>query len=542
LTPLACAVATPHARATQAAARCVRAGGNAVDAAIAAALALAVVQPHYTSVGGDLIALIRTPDGTITTVNATGFAGRRTDPDRLAARYGGSMPASGVDTITVPGAVAGLGVLHRLGAARPWAEAVEPARELAADGVPASASLVAAVHGNPALVTADPGLRAVLAPGGSLLHSGQLLRQPALAATLGAIAREGPQALYTGSLADRLADGLQARGCVLDSSDLAEFEPACEPPLAAAFRGWDIATSGPNSQGFFLLEALGILERLGPGLQPLAHDARTLARIFQLAAQDRRDWLADPAAMRVTASELLEPGRLDQLAERVAQPVRPAPPTGPVPPASPGAAGQRRPAGQQLTQPAGDTVAVVTADDSGRAVCLIQSVFHLLGSGVLEPRTGILLQNRGSAFSLRADSANRIAPRKRPAHTLMPVMVSRDNSLAWVIGTMGGTRQPQVQTQLILRLAAGATEAEALAAPRWVVEGNPDRPTAYVEDQVAGRAAAGIGAEMPVTWIAQEDEMTGRAQIARAANGDVVAASDPRGEGSAETVLAAAGR
>ena len=539
MTPLTCAVATPHASATQAAARCVRAGGNAVDAAIAAALALAVVQPHYTSVGGDLIALIRTPDGTITTVNATGFAGRRTDPDRLAARYRGSMPASGVDTITVPGAVAGLGVLHRLGAARPWAAAVEPARELAADGVPASGSLVAAVHGNPALVTADPGLRAVLAPGGSLLQTGQLLRQRALAATLGEIAREGPRALYTGSLADRLADGLQARGCVLDSSDLAEFEPAREPPLAAAFRGWDIATSGPNSQGFFLLEALGILERLGPGLQPLAHGAPTLARIFQLAAQDRRDWLADPAAMQVTASELLEPGRLDRLAERVAQPVHP---TGPVRPASAGAAGQRRPADQQLTQPAGDTVAVVTADNSGRAVCLIQSVFHLLGSGVLEPRTGILLQNRGSAFSLRADSANRIAPRKRPAHTLMPVMVSRDNSLAWVIGTMGGTRQPQVQTQLILRLAAGATEAEALAAPRWVVEGNPDRPTAYVEDQVDGPAAAGIGAEMPVTWIAREDEMTGRAQIARAAGGDVVAASDPRGEGSAETVRAAAGR
>ena len=525
MTPLTCAVATPHARATQAAARCVSAGGNAVDAAIAAALALAVVQPHYTSVGGDLIALIRTPDGTITTVNATGFAGRRTDPDRLAARYGGSMPASGVDTITVPGAVAGLGVLHRLGAARPWAAAVEPARELAADGVPASGSLVAAVHGNPALVTADPGLGALLAPGGRLLRTGQLLRQPALAATLGEIAREGPRALYTGPLAVRLADGLQGRGCVLDRSDLAEFEPAREAPLAAAFRGWDIATSGPNSQGFFLLEALGILERLGPGLQPLARGAGTLARIFQLAAQDRRDWLADPAAMRVTASELLEPGRLDRLAERVAPPVRPAPP-----------------AGQQLTQPAGDTVAVVTADDSGRAVCLIQSVFHLLGSGVLEPRTGILLQNRGSAFSLRADSANRIAPRKRPAHTLMPVMVSRGNSLAWVIGTMGGTRQPQVQTQLILRLAAGATEAEALAAPRWVVEGNPDRPTAYVEDQVAGPAAAGIGAGMPVTWIAREDEMTGRAQIARAASGDVVAASDPRGEGSAETVRVAAGR
>jgi gamma-glutamyltranspeptidase/glutathione hydrolase len=160
---------------------------------------------------------------------------------------------------------------------------------------------------------------------------------------------------------------------------------------------------------------------------------------------------------------------------------------------------------------------------------------------VLEPSTGVLLQARGSAFSLESGSANRIAPRKRPAHTLMPVMVSHDSALAWVIGTMGGTRQPQVHAQLILRLSAGATEGAALAAPRWVVEGDADMPTAYLEDQVEPPAVASIAAQLPVVRIARDDEMTGRAQIARA-RADLVAVSDPRGEGSAETVVASAGR
>lgn len=521
---LACAVATAHANATQAAARCVRAGGNAIDAAITAAFTLAVVQPHYTSLGGDLIALVREPDGAITTVNATGYAGRRTDPDRLAARYGGSMPRSGPDTITVPGAVAGLGLLHGLGAVLPWQASIEQARELAASGVPAPASLVAAAHNEAALVLSDAGLRSLLAPGGAMVREGQMLRQPALAATLGEIATEGPQALYTGPVAGRLLRGLRAVGSMLERADLAEYRSFSEAPLAAAFGNLHVATSGPNSQGYFLLEVLGIIDRLGPGFQPLSGGAGTLARIFQIAAQDRRDFLADPAAMQVTAAELLAPGRLDRLSDSVRR----------TEPTRSQHAGRERP-------PTGDTVAVVTADSDGRAVCLIQSIYYLLGSGVLEPNTGILLQNRGSAFSLSAHSRNRIAPRKRPAHTLMPVMVSGDSTLAWVVGAMGGTRQPQVQAQLILRLSAGATEAEALAAPRWVVEGNPDNPTAYLEEQVAKPAAARICAQLPALWISRNDEITGRAQIARA-TGSLAAASDPRGEGSAETVVASTRR
>ncbi len=267
-----------------------------------------------------------------------------------------------------------------------------------------------------------------------------------------------------------------------------------------------------------------MLAALGGGIEPLADDAAILSEIFQLAARDRRQWLADPAAMPLSAADLLTPGRLAELAATVGQGLPPA----------------RRASRPAARAPgSGDTVAVVTADTGGRAVCLIQSVFHLLGSGILERDTGILLHNRGSSFALRRDSPNRIAPRKRPAHTLMPVMVSQGGQLRWVVGTMGGTRQPQIQTQLILRLTAGQAPAAALAAPRWVVEGSAAAPVAYVERQLAPAAAASIAASLPVSWQGPEDDMTGRAQMAWPEGaGSVAAATDPRGEGSSRVTAA----
>lgn len=524
MTGSTCAVAAPHASATAAAAGCVRAGGNAIDAAVAASLALAVVQPHYTSIGGDLIALVRAPDGAITTINATGYASRHADADRLAARYGAALPVTGIDTVTVPGAVAGLAAVHDLGAALPWAACVDPAADLAAAGVPASPSLLQAVRGDPGLVAGDPGLRALLMPGGRPLQPGQQLRQPELAASLAEIARDGPRSFYAGPLAGRLARSLQAAGSAIDDRDLAEYAVRREDPLSGGFAGYQLSTSGPNSQGFLLLETLGVLAALGGGIEPLADDAAILSEIFQLAARDRRQWLADPAAMPLSAADLLAPGRLAELAATVGQGLPPA----------------RRASRPAARAPgSGDTVAVVTADTGGWAVCLIQSVFHLLGSGILERDTGILLHNRGSSFALRRDSPNRIAPRRRPAHTLMPVMVSQGGELRWVVGTMGGTRQPQIQTQLILRLTAGQAPAAALAAPRWVVEGSAAAPVAYVEEQLAPAAAGSIAASLPVSWQGPEDDMTGRAQMAWPEGaGSVGAATDPRGEGSSGVTAA----
>jgi gamma-glutamyltranspeptidase len=513
-----CAIATPHTSATDVAARSVRAGGNAIDAAIAAAFALTVVYPHNTSLGGDLFALITGPNGEITSINASGYAGRHVDADHLATRYGSAMPSAGIDTVTVPGAVGGLAALHRLGAALPWGANLTAAIEMAENGVEVPVSLASAIGGNLSRVWEDPGLRSILAPRDRPLDSGEELRQPALALSLRDLAESGPASFYQGELAGRLVEGLQSLGSQLD---LAEFLPQVGAPLRGTFHEFEVWTSGPNSQGFLLLEILGMLEELDRSAEALGEDAWILSEIFQLAASDRHQWLSDPTTMAPSVADLLAPDRLRHLVSTIHP--TPSPP--------------RTVGGPLATRGSGDTVAVVAADDGGRAVSLIQSVFHPLGAAVLEPETGILLHNRGSSFSLSRRSPNRIAPRKRPAHTLMPWMVTLGGRPTWIVGTMGGTRQPQIGAQLLLQLTSGKDPEEALAAPRWVVEGGRDDPVAYVEESLASVAISGIEARFPISWQGSADELTGRAQIARIADdGTVSAASDPRGEGSSQLV------
>ncbi|MEU7899573.1 gamma-glutamyltransferase [Nonomuraea sp. NPDC049152] len=340
-----CAIATPHALATAAASEAVADGGNALDAALAAAATLAVVYPHNTSVGGDLVALVRTPDGRVSCVNASGPA--QADADRAADE----------------------------------------------------------------LIAADPGMREIFRPGGRPLTTGDTLRQDALATTLAELAAHGPATLYGGPLGARLSG-------VLGLDDLARFEVERTAPLSRAFRGHEVHTSPPNTHGFLLLQALGAR---GP-----------LAAVFHRGIADRAAYLADPRFVPVDVDALLDPARQD------------------LPEPAPAVSGRA----------SGDTVAVVTADSDGLAVSLIQSLFHGFGSGVLDPSTGVLLHNRGSFFSLDPASPNVIAPGKRPAHTLMPVMVTKGGLLTWVAGTMGGKAQPQILTQVLLRLFEGAGPAD----------------------------------------------------------------------------------
>lgn len=519
-----CAVASPHTLATSAALEVVRRGGNAIDAALTASFVLTVVYPHNTSLGGDVIALVREPDGTITSVNSSGPAGRHVDPDEVRSRHGATMPVTGVDTITVPGAVAGLGAIHALGASRPWSEHISAALELASNGAPVAPSLGLAIKEQLSLIERDPGLRSLLAPGGEPLRSGDELVQPALAKSLRALAQDGPAALYGGQLGRTLLAGLADLGSSLDIEDLAQFVPLLEKPLGRRHGEHEVWTSGPNSQGFLLLEVIGALESLGSDSEPLGRDAGVLSELFRVAARDRDRYLADPASMEIDVAELLETGRLSRMGRDAFEHAGV-----PVPDGSIGS-----------SRPKGDTVAVVTADSDGRAVCLIQSVFHTFGAAILEPETGIVMHNRGSFFSLSSTSANQLAPNRRPAHTLMPLMVTRGSKLSWVLGTMGGKAQPQILTQVLLRLFAGETPDEAVAAPRWVVGGlevDQVDEAAYVESPVSPAARHSIQSRLSVVDLPRHDEITGHAQvIAVLDDGDFVAASDPRSDGRGETI------
>jgi gamma-glutamyltranspeptidase len=424
-------VATPHHAATAAGERALAAGGNAIDAALAAAAVLTVVYPHNCALGGDLFALVRSPGGRVTNVNASGPAGSLATTDGLS-----EMPRKGPLTVTVPGLVAGWGALHAAGATLPWSRVFDDALTCAG-GVRVARSLAAAIADDD---LSDPGMAEVF--GG--LAEGDTLMQPALAETLSQLAAGGPQRFYSGPLAERWLSGVA--GGFLTPGDVAGFTPEIGEPLRGSFRGVDVLTSPPNSSGILLLQALAALdaEELA---DPLGADAAALADIFRTGFETR-----------------------DRLL--------------------------------------GDTVAVVVVDGEGRAVSLIQSLFSSFGAGILEPSTGVLLHNRGAMFSLAPGHPNELAPGRRPAHTLMPVLVERDGALLGVLGTMGGKVHAQIHTHVLLHLLGGASPQAAVDAPRWIVGGMElGEPNGTIRVESGSRAVLPGAVEIP-----RGDEVFGHAQ------------------------------
>src|SRR5919204_442390 len=500
------AIATPHAAATEAGRRAFEDGGNAVDAALAAATVLTVVYPHMCALGGDVMALVH--DGDAHAVNGSG---------RSAAALpasGAAVPERGPRSITVPGAVAAWQVMAERWGSRPLAAAMLGAAALAAEGVPVAPSLARSLLAEAGLVAADEGLRGAFAPAGPVLRRNELLVQPALARTLERLAARGSQDFYAGETAALLLAGLAARGCPLTAADLAAHETGVEAALGYALAAEEILTTGPNSQGFSLAQILATIDVLGLD-DPMGEQAPILASVFRESAGDRDRYLADPAAMECAVGDLLSAEHVAELADRAT--------------ARAGDAGAlRAPAGH------GDTVAVVTAGP-GLAVSLIQSVFYAFGAGILEPRTGIICHNRGACFSADPRSPNAIAPAKRPLHTLMPLVVAQAGRPTWIAGTMGGHAQPQIHAQILLRRHAGAGAADAVAAPRLTVGDLDSGGTDVCIEADATRARdalSRVGIE-PVL-VPRLSEAMGHAQaVAVRPDGTFEAASDPRADGAA---------
>lgn len=508
------AIATPHERATAEGLAAFEAGGSAIDAALAAATTLAVVYPHMCGVGGDLFALVQEPDGRTIALNASGAAPAAIDVERIRARHA-RMPTHGPLTITVPGAVSGWALLaerwSRLGLVR----AFEPAIAAAREGVPVARSLAAALEEDAERLRADPGLAAVFFPDGGPLTEGETFADHALAATLEALREHGPAALYGGAVGERLVEGLRALGSPIALEDLARHRPELDSPLIGRYRDLHVRVVPPTSQGFALLQILAAVELLGLEPDPLGPDAAALAEIFRQTAADRDRHNADPRFARVPVGDLLDEGHLAGLAEAAREHLAP--------------------------RPSGDTIALVAADGEGWAISLIQSLYDGFGSGIREPETGIICHNRGSAFVLDPDHPNVLAGGKRPAHTLMPVLVHRDGRLAAVSGSMGGGAQPQINAMSILRaFDLGMDLGEVLAAPRWLVGGmelHPDRTVeaeARVPASVLG-ALAEAGYEPRI--LAPLDEGVGHAHLIRVArDGTLEAATDPRADGAVGVV------
>ncbi|WP_291052405.1 gamma-glutamyltransferase [Herbiconiux sp.] len=532
----AVALAAPHLDAVRAARAVVAEGGNAVDAAVCAAAVLTVVYPHMCSVGGDLIALVRSADGTQTCVNASGAYGSGASVDELFAGVA-TMPVSGPLTVSVPGTPSGWATLLERWGSLPAARVLAPAIALARDGMVVSPGLAGAILDDREALFADPGMRAVFFADGVPAAAGTVIRQPALAATLESLAADGLPSFYTGAVSGRLAAGFAELGVPVTAGDLAAHEPRLERPLTAEFAGLRVSTAAPNSQGYTMLRTLGALEVIAgadPSHPPVAGapsapssrpspsvvDAAVLAELFHSGDVLRDSELADPLVVPVDVAGVLSPPALADAASA----------------ALAGARTGARAESVVTPRPGGDTIAVTAVAADGTAVSLIQSVFHSFGSLLLEPSTGLVLHNRAAFFTLQEGAPNRVAAGKRPAHTLMPVLVETAAGQVAAHGTMGGKAQSQIHAQLLLRVLEGASPHEAVTAPRFIVGGldkgtsndyivvEPTLPPLVREQLERGSLRLVEGTHL--------DSDAGHAMIARLdPSGLLSAGADPRSDG-----------
>ena len=510
------AVATPHRFASQVAADAFAAGGNAVDAALHAAITLAVVYPHMCGVGGDLFALVHRPDGAVVAIDSSGRAPRAVDVASLRAHHGTQMPESGPATVTVPGAVAGWDALSRQGASLSWSSSFDAAIDAAARGFPISRDLAGSIARWADHLGPDPGFAEVIY-GDGVPATDDLLVQPRLADTLSAFATDGIGTLYGGDVGRRYADGLRRAGAPISIDDLAGHSTAVGDPLSNRHRDLEVLVSPPPSQGFVLLAALAAIDRLGIDPDPGGPDAGRIANVLRAASAERDRRLADPAAMTIPVSTLLDDEHVDALV---------------------GATDADVPTGHEPRRHDGDTIALATADADGWAVSLIQSLYSGFGAGILEPSTGIVAHDRGACFTLLPGHPNELAPGKRPAHTLMPVAVHRDGDLVAVTGTRGGHGQPQIDLMTLVRaFDLGLDPGDAVTAPRWLVGGmSPlgDDPWVVAEADLPRAALDGLAAEgYRIDRIGATDRAVGHAQMIRIEAETLSAGSDPRADGAA---------
>jgi gamma-glutamyltranspeptidase/glutathione hydrolase len=505
------AVATSQPLAVQAGLAMLHRGGNAVDAALATAVALTVVEPTSNGVGSDLFAIVW--DGqALAGLNASGRA-----PAALtAARYAGlrEMPQRGWEPVTIPGAVSGWAALSQRFGALPFADLFEPAIGYARDGFPVSPNVARQWQRATAVLPHDLGFAAHFLPRGRAPEPGETFACAPLATTLAAIAESQGEAFYRGALAQAMVDDARAHGALHTLADYAAHAVEWVAPLGLDWQGVRVHEMPPNGQGVAALMALGMLSQLDVASLPVDSVASQHLQIeaMKLAFADVHRYVADPRSMDVPAEALLDPAYLALRARRI-DPAR-AQDFGPGAP------------------PRGGTVYVAAADARGMMVSLIQSNYMGFGSGVVVPGTGISLQNRGAGFTLVPGHPNAPDGGKRPFHTIIPGFLTADGAALAAFGVMGGPIQPPGHVQTLVRMVAcGMNPQAALDAPRWRVNAGRSidlEPTASAELR-AGLAA--LGHELRAIEDSYMDFGAGQC-IARGEDG-YVAASDPRRDGQA---------
>jgi len=435
-------VASSQPLAVQAGLDALRDGGNAVDAALATAITLTVVEPNNNGVGSD--AFCQLWDGErLIGLNASGRSPAGWTPERFQGRR--VMPALGWDAVTVPGAVSAWVALSNRYGRLPFERLFERAIEYAEGGFQVGPK--SAWYWRRAADTFPdfPEFRAHFLPAPA---AGSRFRRPELAHTLRLIARTQGESFYRGELAERIAHASAQAGGALDLDDLDQHRADWVTPIAQPYRSVTLHEIPPNGQGLAAQIALGILAELPvPPLDSLQWIHQQI-EAMKIAIRAAFDHFADPAAMRVTPAELLEPGMLARAARTIGEKASPLPP--------------------RALPMSHDTVYLAAADAEGRMVSFIQSNYQGFGSGIVIPGTGIALQNRGHGFSLDPAHPNCVGPRKRPYHTIIPGFVTADDGPLMAFGVMGGHMQHQGHVQMLTRIFDHAQNPQAASdAPRW---------------------------------------------------------------------------
>jgi gamma-glutamyltranspeptidase/glutathione hydrolase len=450
-------VVSPHALASEAGADVLRAGGSAVDAAIAASAALAVVYPHMTSVGGDAFWLVHDAAArAVRFLDGGGRAAAAATVEWFRARALHEIPLRGIvpATLTAPGAVDTWCLAHAAYGRLPLARNLAAAVDLARGGFPVSPRLARRTAELVDVLAARADTAALFLPGGATPREGQRLANPDLARTLEAIGAAGRAGFYEGEVAAEIARYARDHGGFLTEADLRTQRARWGEPLRGAYRGVTIYQTPPPTQGFTVLQMLNLLEAFDLGsMERLGPEAvHLLVQAKMLAFHDRDRLLADPDFVPVPVERLLSRAYADER-RRLIVPER-------------ALAWDRVPAAGSL---AGDTVYVGAVDRAGNAASLIQSLYSAYGSGVVAGRTGVVLHNRGAYFSLDPAHPNRLQPGKRPAHTLIASLAFRGADLWQVFGTMGADGQPQIHLQAYTAMIDwGLGVGDALASPRWL--------------------------------------------------------------------------
>ena len=512
-------VATSHPASTDVGLDVLKAGGNALDAAIAACAMQCVVEPGMTGIGGDCFAMLL-PGGRGTPIAYNG-SGRAPAGATLEALAGVGIDArnpilrDSPHSVVVPGAIDAWTTLHADHGRAPFAELLAPAIAAARDGAPLHSRVAFDMHRQRDFLAASGRCGEIHLEDGEVPAVGSLRRQPALADALEAIAREGRAPMYDGHLARDTVDELSARGGFHVMADFESARGEYVEPISAGFRGRTVWECPPNGQGLIALLLLRMFERLPPGTgDPLSPERMHLEiEACRLAYAVRDERLADPAHAHVPVGEILSDAHVDALLARI-DPARASHPPTTVP----------LPAHE-------DTVYISVVDGDRDACSFINTLFHAFGSGIATG-SGIVLTNRAQGFSLDPASPNVVAPGKRPRHTIIPALATAGSALELCFGVMGGEYQAMGHLQFLTRhLDYGLDLQEAMDAPRFMVD--PSTGEVEVESGVCAGTRAALGA-MGHRVVDAESPVGGSQAVSVGEGGAVLTgASDPRKDGAA---------